>query len=211
MCWERRLSRRKLCVVALLAARVLVRAHEEASGLELLFAAKTRKADCPLRVVVPEQGTWCKAVASYLQGNLNLLKAGCLVSVTVLRAAKRHDPGSDADVFRGTVVMRYCDDRLKWVGGRIKVVFTAPRKFSLFGMVNVTRKTPSGRSWSSSPGPASRTSCASTLRHRVERRVHGSVEYACKRCVTGRRSEVLPSAAVTGEFAKFGGPFCYFA
>ncbi|XP_049528721.1 LOW QUALITY PROTEIN: uncharacterized protein LOC125947615 [Dermacentor silvarum] len=42
-------------------------------SLDFLFTAKTHKNDCPLRVMVTENGTWQKSVAIFLQNKLNLL------------------------------------------------------------------------------------------------------------------------------------------
>ncbi|CAN8012071.1 unnamed protein product, partial [Ixodes pacificus] len=43
-------------------------------SLELFFAAKTHKVDCPLRVIVSEAGTWQKSVALFLQKRLKLFE-----------------------------------------------------------------------------------------------------------------------------------------
>ncbi|XP_077516749.1 uncharacterized protein LOC144127710 [Amblyomma americanum] len=45
----------------------------EKVSLDLFFAAKTHKVDCPLRVIVSENGTWQKSLARFLQQNLNSL------------------------------------------------------------------------------------------------------------------------------------------
>ncbi|XP_075730561.1 uncharacterized protein LOC142772252 [Rhipicephalus microplus] len=42
-------------------------------SLDIFFTAKTHKIDCPLRVIVSENGTWQKQVALFLQEQLNLL------------------------------------------------------------------------------------------------------------------------------------------
>ncbi|XP_077516534.1 uncharacterized protein LOC144126337 [Amblyomma americanum] len=43
------------------------------ASLDIFFTAKTHKADCPLRVIVTENGTWQKALGQFLQSRLKVL------------------------------------------------------------------------------------------------------------------------------------------
>ncbi|KAH9372433.1 hypothetical protein HPB48_010490 [Haemaphysalis longicornis] len=54
----------------------LAKAVKKSDGLELevFFAAKTHKVNCPLRAIVTEDGSWKKILGGFLQRQLNLLK-----------------------------------------------------------------------------------------------------------------------------------------
>ncbi|XP_075740700.1 uncharacterized protein LOC142786889 [Rhipicephalus microplus] len=43
-------------------------------ALDMFFSCKTHKEDSPFRVIISEKGTWQKALASFIQQNLKLLK-----------------------------------------------------------------------------------------------------------------------------------------
>ncbi|KAH9384369.1 hypothetical protein HPB48_026376 [Haemaphysalis longicornis] len=47
--------------------------NSKKSCLEMFFAGKTHKVDCPLRVIISERGTWQKTMGLFIQQKLKLL------------------------------------------------------------------------------------------------------------------------------------------
>lgn len=68
-----KIEARKLCKRLSLDKLALAVDKGRGLNLDLFFSAKTHKANCPLRVIVSEFGTWQKSVAMFLQTKLNIL------------------------------------------------------------------------------------------------------------------------------------------
>lgn len=67
-----KIEARKLCKRLSLGKLAQVVDKGTGLNLDLSFSAKTHKANCPLRVIVSEIGTWQKSVALFLQTKFNI-------------------------------------------------------------------------------------------------------------------------------------------
>lgn len=70
---KNKLEARAMCKRLNLGGLALAIDKSKTLSLNLFFSAKTHKINCPLRVIVSENGTWQKALAVFLQSKLNLL------------------------------------------------------------------------------------------------------------------------------------------